>query len=113
MDGIGRSLGAKEQACRPRAHAFRENGCAEPQFSFNGPTSINCIGCHASAISGSSSPATLRAGTFSTPQFCDPAAAIGTLTRTLPLFFPPIQTPAAPIRYRDSPAGCRARYLPT
>jgi hypothetical protein len=35
--------------------ATTSGGCAEPQFSFNGPTSINCIGCHASAISGSSS----------------------------------------------------------
>ncbi len=71
------------------------SGCAEPQFSFNGPTSINCIGCHASAISGSSSdsgnPGT---GTFSTPQFVTPATE-GNINATLPIFFPPIRTPAA------------------
>ena len=71
------------------------SGCAEPQFSFNGPTSINCIGCHASAISGSSSdtgnPGT---GTFSTPQFVT-SATEGNVNATLPIFFPPIHTPAA------------------
>ena len=41
-------------------------GCAEPAFPFNGPTSINCIGCHASAIS--TAPG---AGTFSGPEFID------------------------------------------
>jgi hypothetical protein len=71
-------------------------GCAEPQFSFNGPTSINCIGCHASAISGSSSNSgNPGAGTFSTPQFVTPAT-LGNVNATLPLFFPPIQTPAPP-----------------
>jgi hypothetical protein len=70
------------------------NGCAEPQFSVNGPTSINCIGCHASAISGSSSGSgNPGAGTFSTPMFVTPAT-LGNVTATLPLFFPPIQTPA-------------------
>src|SRR5260370_35722445 len=39
-------------------------GCAEAVFSTNGPTSINCIGCHGSAIS--TAPG---AGTFSTSQF--------------------------------------------
>jgi len=70
------------------------NGCAEPQFSPNGPTGINCIGCHASAISGSSSNSgNPGAGTFSTPIFVTPAT-LGNVTATLPLFFPPIQTPA-------------------
>ncbi len=70
------------------------SGCAEPQFSFNGPTSINCIGCHASAISGSSSDSgNPGAGTFSTPQFVTPATE-GNVNATLPIFFPPIHTPA-------------------
>src|ERR1700722_8294014 len=74
--------------------ATSSGSCAEPQFSFNGPTSINCIGCHASAISGSSSiSGNPGAGTFSTPQFVTPAT-VGNVTATLPLFFPPIQTPA-------------------
>ena len=71
------------------------NGCPEPQFSFNGPTAINCIGCHGSAISGSSTnsgnPGT---GTYSTPRICDPRDQ-GNVNATLPLFFPPIQTEAA------------------
>jgi hypothetical protein len=70
--------------------------CAEPQFSFNGPTSINCIGCHGSAISGSSSntgnPGT---GTYSTPEFVTPAT-VGNVLATLPIFSPPIQTPLPP-----------------
>lgn len=70
------------------------SGCAEPQFSFNGPTSINCIGCHASAISGSSSDSgNPGAGTFSTPQFVTPESE-GNVNATLPIFFPPIHTPA-------------------
>jgi len=71
------------------------NGCADPQFSFNGPTAINCIGCHASAISGSSTNAgNPGTGTYSTPQFVTPAT-LGNVSATLPLFFPPIQTEAA------------------
>jgi hypothetical protein len=87
--------GSASAASAATLSATSSGGCAEPQFSFNGPTSINCIGCHASAISGSSSnsgnPGT---GTFSTPQFVTPAT-LGNVTATLPLFFPPIQTPAS------------------
>ena len=65
------------------------SACAEPQFSFNGPTSINCIGCHASAIG--STPGT---GTYSTPEFVTPAT-VGNVNATLPFFFPPLHSPAA------------------
>jgi hypothetical protein len=71
------------------------NGCPEPQFSFNGPTAINCIGCHGSAVSGSSTNAgNPGTGTYSTPEFVTPATE-GNVNATLPLFFPPIQTEAA------------------
>jgi len=86
--------GSATAASTTTSSAMTSGGCAEPQFSFNGPTSINCIGCHASAISGSSSnsgnPGT---GTFSTPQFVTPATE-GNVKATLPFFFPPIGTPA-------------------
>lgn len=72
------------------------NGCAEPEFSFNGPTSINCIGCHASAVSGSSTNAgNPGTGTYSTPEFVTPATVGPNLYATLPKFFPPIETSAA------------------
>jgi hypothetical protein len=48
------------------------DGCADPVFPFNGPTSINCIGCHASAIS--TAPG---AGTFSTTEFVDSKSSAG------------------------------------
>jgi hypothetical protein len=86
--------GSASAASAATLSAASSGGCAEPQFSFNGPTSINCIGCHASAISGSSSNSgNPGAGTFSTPQFVTPAT-LGNVSATLPLFFPPIQTPA-------------------
>ena len=47
-------------------------GCAEAVFPTNGPTSINCIGCHASAIS--TAPG---AGTFSTSQFIESTTSAG------------------------------------
>jgi hypothetical protein len=73
------------------------NGCAEPQFSPNGPTGINCLNCHASAIS--SAPG---AGTFSTPEFVDPkkssAGAAGSIPADakLPAFATHLQTQADP-----------------
>jgi len=71
------------------------NGCAEPQFSPNGPTAVNCIGCHGSAISGSSTNAgNPGTGTYSTPEFVTPATE-GNVTATLPFFSPPIQTEVA------------------
>lgn len=86
--------GSASVASAATLSATSSGGCAEPQFSFNGPTSINCIGCHASAISGSSSNSgNPGAGTFSTPQFVTQATQ-GNVTATLPLFLPPIQTPA-------------------
>ena len=48
------------------------NGCAAVAFPLNGPTSVNCIGCHASAISNS--PGT---GTFSTTNFPLTTSAVG------------------------------------
>ncbi|MGA8640678.1 hypothetical protein [Candidatus Binatus sp.] len=57
----------------PPAPAPATTGCAEAVFPTNGPTSINCIGCHASAIS----PAP-GAGTFSGPEFIDPMTSGGT-----------------------------------
>jgi len=72
------------------------NGCAEPQFSFNGPTSINCIGCHASAIS--TAPG---AGTFSGPEFIastSSAGAAGSIPADaqLPAFAAHLQAQADP-----------------
>ena len=59
-------VGRWDRNHRRRGRAGRDflasTGCAEPAFPLNGPTSINCIGCHASAIS--TAPA---AGTFSAP----------------------------------------------
>ena len=43
-------VGTESTGSAPAARSAT-NGCAEPVFSFNGPTSINCIGCHASAVS--------------------------------------------------------------
>jgi len=60
------------ETTRSAAAPSATNGCAEPQFSFNGPTSINCIGCHASAIS--TAPG---AGTFSGPEFIDSTSSAG------------------------------------
>ena len=69
--GVEGPCGAHSSADTPSS-----NGCADPQFSFNGPTAINCIGCHASAISGSSTNAgNPGTGTYSTPQFVTPATA--------------------------------------
>jgi hypothetical protein len=66
--------GSATAASTTTSSTTSSGGCAEPQFSFNGPTAINCIGCHASAISGSSTNAgNPGAGTFSTPQFVTPA----------------------------------------
>jgi len=89
--------GSASAASTPTSSTTSSSGCAEPRFSPNGPTGINCLGCHASAISGSSSntfnPGT---GTFSTPEFVT-VATQGNLFATLPLFSPPIQTPFNPV----------------
>ena len=71
-------------------------GCAEAVFPTNGPTSINCIGCHASAIS--TAPG---AGTFSTKQFIGSTTSAGAAESmpadaTLPAFAPHLQTQADP-----------------
>jgi hypothetical protein len=86
--------GSASAASSTSASTTSSGACAEPQFSPNGPTAINCIGCHASAVSGSSSNSgNPGAGTFSTPQFVTPAT-LGNVNATLPFFFPSIQTPA-------------------
>jgi len=64
-------VGTESSASAPAASSTT-NGCAEPQFPFNGPTSVNCIGCHASAIS--TSPG---AGTFSGTEFIDSTTSAG------------------------------------
>jgi hypothetical protein len=64
------------------------NGCPEPQFPFNGPTALNCIGCHGSAISGTATnQGNSGAGTFSTQQFVT-SATQGNVNATLPFFVP-------------------------
>jgi len=96
-DGWSWAVVGVEGACgaTPPPTPPPSNGCPEPQFSFNGPTAINCIGCHGSAISGSSTNAgNPGTGTYSTPEFVTPATE-GNVNATLPLFFPPIQTEAA------------------
>jgi hypothetical protein len=96
-DGWNWAVVGVEGACgaTPPPTPPPSNGCPEPQFSFNGPTAINCIGCHASAISGSSTNAgNPGTGTYSTPEFVTPATE-GNVNATLPLFFPPLQTEAA------------------
>ncbi|MGO9058137.1 MAG: hypothetical protein ACLQU2_12265 [Candidatus Binataceae bacterium] len=57
-------------AAAPAASAT--TGCAEAQFPFNGPNSVNCIFCHASAIS--TAPG---AGTYSTTTFINPTTSAG------------------------------------
>lgn len=66
---VGTEVGSSGPAASAAAPSA-SNGCPEPQFSTNGPTSINCIGCHASAISSSSG-----AGTFSSPYFVNPPSS--------------------------------------
>ncbi len=71
-------------------------GCAEAVFSTNGPTSINCIGCHGSAIS--TAPG---AGTFSTSQFIGSTSSAGPAESMpadakLPAFAPHSLMQAAP-----------------
>ena len=58
---VGTEVGA---AASVPAAAPSPGACAEPEFGANGPTSINCIGCHASA--DYSVPGT---GTFSPTTF--------------------------------------------
>ena len=88
---VGTEIGSS--AAAPSA----TNGCAEPQFSPNGPTGINCLNCHASAISNAPG-----AGTFSTPEFVDPkkssAGAAGSIPADakLPAFATHLQTQADP-----------------
>jgi hypothetical protein len=65
-DGWYWSVVGTESSASPSAALSATNGCAEPQFPFKGPTGLNCIGCHASAVSNSPG-----AGTFSTPTFVD------------------------------------------
>jgi hypothetical protein len=72
------------------------SGCAEPQFQFNGPTSVNCIGCHASAIS--TAPG---AGTYSGTEFIastTSAGAAGSMPADaqLPAFAAHLQAQADP-----------------
>jgi hypothetical protein len=57
-------VGTEVTSAAATAATSATSGCAEPQFSSNGPTGINCIGCHASAISN-----VPGAGTFSTTNF--------------------------------------------
>jgi hypothetical protein len=63
-DGWYWSVVGTESSASVSAASSTTNGCAEPQFPLNGPTSLNCIGCHASAVSNSPG-----AGTFSSPTF--------------------------------------------
>ena len=63
-DGWYWSVVGTETVARAPASASATSGCAEAVFPFNGPNSVNCIFCHASAVS--SSPGT---GTYSTPTF--------------------------------------------
>jgi len=85
------------------------NGCAAVVYPVNGPTSVNCIGCHASAIS--TAPGS---GTFSTTNFPLTPSAVGhgspadstnssagaaaslLANATLPAFAPQWQTQAHP-----------------
>ena len=86
-DGWSWAVVGIEGACGAASSADTapSDGCPEPQFSFNGPTAINCIGCHASAISGSSTNAgNPGTGTYSTPEFVTPATE-GNVNATLPL----------------------------
>ncbi len=65
-----RVVGTEVGAAAAPAATSATNGCADPVFSFNGPTSINCIGCHASAdyhVPGT--------GTFSPLTFIQGASA--------------------------------------
>ncbi len=87
------TIAATSSATTPAATS--SGGCPEPQFSFNGPTAINCIGCHASAVSGSSTNAgNPGTGTFSTSEFVTPATE-GNVNATLPRFSAPFKTEAA------------------
>ena len=63
-DGWYWSVVGTETTASAPAPASATSGCAEAQFPFGGPNSVNCIFCHASAVS--SSPGT---GTYSTPTF--------------------------------------------
>jgi hypothetical protein len=69
-DGWYWSVVGTETVARVSASTSATSGCAEAVFPFNGPNSVNCIFCHASAVS--SSPG---AGTYSTPTFINPTAA--------------------------------------
>jgi hypothetical protein len=88
-------VGTESTGSAPAARSAT-NGCAEPVFSFNGPTSINCIGCHASAVSN-----VPGAGTFSTPTFIastTSAGAAGSMPADaqLPAFTAHLQAQADP-----------------
>jgi hypothetical protein len=61
-----RVVGTEVGAAAAPAATSATSGCAEPVFATNGPTSINCIGCHASA--DYNVPGT---GTFSPTTFID------------------------------------------
>src|SRR5208282_5572471 len=68
---VGTETTGAAGAAAPAASAT--TGCADlAVFPSNGPTSINCIGCHASAIS----PAP-GAGTFSSTNFIDSTTSAG------------------------------------
>jgi cytochrome c553 len=89
-------VGTESSGAAPAALSTT-NGCAEPQFSLNGPTSVNCIGCHASAVSN-----VPGAGTFSAPTFLasnqSPAGAAGSMPADaqLPAFATRLQAQADP-----------------
>ena len=69
-DGWYWSVVGTETVARAPRPTSATSGCAEAQFPFNGPNSVNCIFCHASAVS--TSPG---AGTYSTPTFINPTSA--------------------------------------
>jgi hypothetical protein len=92
---VGTEVTSSASAASTTTSSTSSGGCPDPQFSFNGPTAINCIGCHGSAISGSSTNAgNPGTGTYSTPEFVT-AATEGNVNATLPFFFPPIRTEPA------------------
>ena len=69
-DGWYWSVVGTETVERAPGPASATTGCAEAQFPFGGPNSVNCIFCHASAVS--TAPG---AGTYSTTTFINPTSA--------------------------------------
>src|SRR5882757_3943187 len=95
-DGWYWAVVGTESSEPPVRAAPATTGCAEAVFSTNGPTSINCIGCHGSAIS--TAPG---AGTFSTSQFIGSTSSAGPAESMpadakLPAFAPHSLMQAAP-----------------